>query len=235
MPRARSARAAPTCSTWCAPIGSFGLLVGRTTPRGPSAHPASTPFLPSPDGSEFRFVRERLTPESIDSIEACRQELALRVDRCQISCDACKAECTSEAARQIVSAWKCSFGIPGLGLAVAFHSSDIGVDISHRYGAKRTEGRPAVPDTSYREMYHTMVQNNVDAPIAPRNCMRMPPNRPKHARLPTRWTRVCSQHSHVAALTKNRQSGATTHHSTTAASPSSAAVTTFFAKLILIV
>ena len=84
-------------------------------------------------------------------------------------CDACKAECTSEAARQIVSAWKCSFGIPGLGLAVAFHSSDIGVDISHRYGAKRTEGRPAVPDTSYREMYHTMVQNNVDAPIAPRN------------------------------------------------------------------
>jgi hypothetical protein len=119
---------------------------------------------------ESRFARHRLTPEAGDDIEQCRANLTKRVTNCHLTCDACSAECTSIAALLLVSAYKCSLGLPTLGMAAAFHSSDVGVDIAHRWGAKRTDGRPASPDAAYQEQYRVMVQNSLDTPIAPRNC-----------------------------------------------------------------
>ena len=120
--------------------------------------------------SEFKFARQRLAPEVDNDIEMCRANLTARVARCHTSCDACAAECTSSSARAVASAYRCSLGLPTLGMAAAFHSSDVGVEIHTRWGAKRTEGRPAAPDDSYQEAYRVMVQNRVDTPIAPRNC-----------------------------------------------------------------
>ena len=119
---------------------------------------------------EFKFARQRLTPEAGDDIEACRSNLTMRIRRCHLSCDSCAADCTSLTALLLVSAYKCSLGLPTLGLAASFHSSDIGTDISHRWGAKRIEGRPPAPGDSFQEQYRTMVQNRIDNPIAPRNC-----------------------------------------------------------------
>ena len=51
------------------------------------------------------------------------------------------------------------------------HSSDIAVDINSRYGSKRKEGRPPTPDTAFYEQYATMVQNDVERPIMPRNAV----------------------------------------------------------------
>lgn len=74
---------------------------------------------------EARFARERLTPESHNA-SACRAELLGRLERCALSCDTCRAVCTSPAARGLVSTWKCGVGFPGLGVLQAFHESDIG-------------------------------------------------------------------------------------------------------------
>tara|TARA_B110000858_G_C17807941_1_gene479057 strand:- start:5082 stop:5777 length:696 start_codon:yes stop_codon:yes gene_type:complete len=129
-------------------------------------------YMSRPDREycEFKFARQRLTPESGDDIEMCRANLTSRVKRCSLSCDACAADCTNMAAALTISAYRCSLGLPTLGMAAAFHSSDIGVDVMSRWGAKRTEGRPAAPADSFQEAYRTMVQNRVDTPVAPRNC-----------------------------------------------------------------
>lgn len=84
-------------------------------------------------------------------------------------CDTCRAQCTSTSAEKLVSAYRCSLGLPVLGMAAAFHTSDIGVDVSSRWGAVRTKGRPSTPDLAFREQYRTMIQNSVSSPIAPRN------------------------------------------------------------------
>ena len=120
---------------------------------------------------ELQFSRERLTPESGADIEACRLNLTERVRTCYLECDTCKAECTSAAARGLVSGWRCSFALPTLGLAAAFHSTDIGQDVQNRWGAVRTELQPPVPDKSYAEQHSTMVQNSLDRPRAPRNAI----------------------------------------------------------------
>lgn len=137
-------------------------------PHAPKRDTSTTPPLAL--RSESRFARHRLTPEAGDDIEQCRANLTKRVTNCHLTCDACSAECTSIAALLLVSAYKCSLGLPTLGMAAAFHSSDVGVDIAHRWGAKRTDGRPASPDAAYQEQYRVMVQNSLDTPIAPRNC-----------------------------------------------------------------
>ena len=77
-------------------------------------------------GSEFKFARDRLTPEAGFDIEQCRANLTSRVENCHLRCDTCKAECTSSTARSLVSAYKCSLGLPTLGMAAAIHSSDVG-------------------------------------------------------------------------------------------------------------
>jgi len=71
--------------------------------------------------------------------------------------------------RAATSTYRCSVGLPTVGLAAAFHSSDIGLDISFRYGAIRKEQRPPAPDLAWQEQFHTMVNNRIDSPIAPRN------------------------------------------------------------------
>ena len=54
--------------------------------------------------SEFKFARDRLTPESGFDIEECRANLTSRVEQCHLSCDTCKAECTSNPPRARSSA-----------------------------------------------------------------------------------------------------------------------------------
>lgn len=118
---------------------------------------------------ELQFSRERIAPEANFDIEECRRELEERIGACKLECDTCRAECTNSDAEGLVDTYRCSVGLPVLGMAAAFHTSDIGVDISGRWGAVRTKGRPPTPDTAYQEQYRTMVQNSVSAPIAPRN------------------------------------------------------------------
>jgi hypothetical protein len=120
-------------------------------------------------GSEFKFARDRLTPESGLDIEKCRANLTSRVEKCHLRCDTCKAECTSSAARSLVGTYKCGLALPTLGMALAMKTSDIGEEIGRRWGARRVYGREAAPDASYEEEYRTVVQNSIDKPRAPRN------------------------------------------------------------------
>lgn len=120
-------------------------------------------------GSELAFARERIAPEADSDVETCRTILRTRIERCEMECDTCRAECTNSEAESLVSAYRCSLGLPVLGMAAAFHSSDIGVDIASRYGAIRTQGRPPTPNTAFQEQYRTMIQNSVSSPVAPRN------------------------------------------------------------------
>jgi hypothetical protein len=171
--RAEQLKVGPYCLSEAGAIARCSPNASRTQRSGV----ADLAYMTREDREfcEFKFARERLAPEAGDDAEACRADLAARSARCQLSCDVCKAECTSEVARTAVAAWKCSVGLPRLALAVAFQSSDVGVDIAHRWGAQRTEGRPAAPDGSFQEQYRTMVHNNIEAPIAPRNGARGAP------------------------------------------------------------
>ena len=124
---------------------------------------------PDREYCEFKFVRERLTVEAGDDIELCRANLTKRIERCHINCDACGAYCTSKTVRDIVGVAKCSVALPILGMLQAQHSSDLGLDIGFRWGAKRYDMRPANPSNSWNEKYRVLIQNSVDAPYAPRN------------------------------------------------------------------
>lgn len=108
-------------------------------------------------------------PEAGDDVELCRANLTKRIERCHINCDACGAHCTSKVAREVISSVRCSISLPILGLFQAQHSSDLGLDIGFRWGAKRYDRRPANPTNSWEEKYRVLVQNSVDAPLAPRN------------------------------------------------------------------
>ena len=135
-----------------------------------NAHRHASPlFPPSPPlslrvRSEIQFARERLAPESGADIEACRTNLTARIARCELTCDSCAAECTSTAARNLVSAWRCSFGLPVLGTIAALQASDQGQQVANQWGADRTKDQPAAPDNAWTEQYTTLVQNSVDRP-----------------------------------------------------------------------
>ena len=131
-------------------------------------HTSTTP--PSTLRSEFKFARQRLASESGNDIELCRANLTARIAKCHLNCDACGAHCVNRAVREIVSVAKCTVALPILGMVQAMHSSDLGTDIGYRWGAKRDANRPAQPSNSWEEKYRTLVQNSVDAPMAPRNC-----------------------------------------------------------------
>ena len=140
----------------------------HTHTRAHTTHMSTTP--PSTPRSEFKFARQRLASESGNDIELCRANLTARIAKCHLNCDACGAHCTSKTVREIVSVAKCTVALPILGMVQAMHSSDLGTDIGYRWGAKRHANRPAQPSNSWEEKYRTLVQNSVDAPMAPRNC-----------------------------------------------------------------
>tara|TARA_B110001452_G_scaffold265154_1_gene269373 strand:- start:7075 stop:7632 length:558 start_codon:yes stop_codon:yes gene_type:complete len=119
-------------------------------------------------GSENEFFRRRLTPDANTS-EDCRAELYARNVSCHLSCRTCQAECTDSFVESTVDAYRCSLGLPTLGLVGAMHTTDVGQDVLSRWGADRREGRPSIPESVWQEQYHTMVQNSIDAPVAPRN------------------------------------------------------------------
>ena len=120
---------------------------------------------------ELQFARERLAPESGADIETCRTNLTARFERCALTCDSCAAECTSAAARNLVSAWRCSFGMPVLGIMAAMQVTDQGVEIANRWGADRTRGLIATPDDAWTEQFRTLVQNSVDRPRIARSAI----------------------------------------------------------------
>ena len=117
---------------------------------------------------ESQFARERLAPESGADIESCRTNLTARIERCELTCDSCAAECTSKAARELVSAWRCSIGLPVMGTYLAMSVSDQGQEIKNRWGADRQRGLIGTPDESWVEQYRTLVQNSVDRPLISR-------------------------------------------------------------------
>jgi hypothetical protein len=118
---------------------------------------------------EMQFARERLAPESGADIETCRTNLTARIERCELTCDSCGAECTSKAARNLVSSWRCSAGLPVMGTYLAMSVSDQGQDIKNRWGSIRQRGLIGTPDESWVEQYRTLVQNSVDRPRIARN------------------------------------------------------------------
>lgn len=76
---------------------------------------------------EYQFFRDRATPEAEGGVEACRAELTARIERCGLTCLTCTALCTSPSVRALVSTYRCSFGLPTLGLFAGFHESDAGL------------------------------------------------------------------------------------------------------------
>ena len=117
---------------------------------------------------ELRYARARLTPEANTS-EMCRRQLHERIDRCAVECKTCSSECVSLGARALVSIYRCSLGLPVLGLQFAVHSTDVGLDVRTRFGAVRTKGRPSIPESAWAELHRVIVSNPVNAPILPRN------------------------------------------------------------------
>ena len=81
--------------------------------------------------SEFKFARSRLAGESGDDIELCRANLTARLERCDLNCDACGAQCTSKAATDAMAVFRCSLLLPVLGMLQAQHSSDLGLVRKH--------------------------------------------------------------------------------------------------------
>ena len=73
--------------------------------------------------------------------------------------------------RSLVDSYKCSLGLPTLGMFTAFHESDAGLDIRSRWGADRPGNKEAHPEGAWREQYRVMVQNSVAKPVAPRNSL----------------------------------------------------------------
>ena len=120
---------------------------------------------------ESQFARQRLTPEAGADIELCRANLTARVAKCHLNCDACGAQCVSKGVREVISVARCTVALPILGTIQALHSSDVGLDIAHRWGAVRHSNRPAQPSDSWEEKYRVIVQNSVDTPAAPRNSL----------------------------------------------------------------
>jgi hypothetical protein len=118
---------------------------------------------------EFEFVRERLTPEANHSAQLCRDELRSRITTCTLECDTCKAQCTNKLVKDLSSLHYCGLGLETSGINAAIASSDAGFDIKNRWGAERTRGREARPERVWYEQYRVLIQNSIDAPVAPRN------------------------------------------------------------------
>jgi len=144
---------------WCAEFPE--PLCTRIPPTHPLTHSPRHRFRVR---SESQFARERLAPESGADIETCRTNLTARIERCELTCDSCAAECTSKAARELVSAWRCSVGLPVMGTFLAMSVSDQGQQIRNQWGAIRQRGLIGTPDESWVEQYRTLVQNSVDRP-----------------------------------------------------------------------
>lgn len=118
---------------------------------------------------ELQFSRERLAPESGADIEACRANLTQRIRNCGLTCDNCRAECTSTAAQGFARLFKCGAELPYLGMTAAMHSSDIGEDVRNRWSANRVKQQPGAPESTWKEQWMTMAYNDIDRPAAPRN------------------------------------------------------------------
>lgn len=118
------------------------------------------------------FFRNRVTPEDPTS-ETCRERLLSRNESCYKSCDRCQFQCNNALARAVATAWKCSAGLPTLGINAAARISDVGVDIHMRHGAVRTTGKGSIPEVVWPETHETLVQNDVTHPKVPRDCVQM--------------------------------------------------------------
>ena len=118
----------------------------------------------------IEFSRTRVAPQSL-SEEECRSELENRTSNCYLSCDNCKAVCTDPTIRDIANTYRCTLGQTYMGVNLATHVSDLGQDIMSRHGAVRKDEREPTPESSWAEIYHTLVQNDIASPIVPRQAV----------------------------------------------------------------
>lgn len=138
-----------------------------------------------------------MTPE-INQEDACRTEILARnvtcvpslrtrswfiltpqcpCLRCYMECDTCIKQCTSPLARTLNSMYKCSVGLPVVGINAAARITDQGTDVMKRHGAVRREGRKPIPQSVYPELHDTIINNDIAYPRVARNCtvMRLEP------------------------------------------------------------
>ena len=113
------------------------------------------------------FFRSRLTGETRTSSE-CLEELFARNRSCYISCDRCDSQCTDPSLRAVANTWLCSAGQPVMGIFAASQVSDVGFDITTRHGSDRRRGKPPIPESAWKEQFHTLVANSISHPIVPR-------------------------------------------------------------------
>jgi hypothetical protein len=114
------------------------------------------------------FFRARVTPtESL--AEGCREELLHRNRTCYLTCDTCAATCTNPTARALVNVFRCSFGLPVVGINAAVRASDAGVHMLYRHGAVRTKERKPRPEAIYPEIHSVLINNDITYPRVPYN------------------------------------------------------------------
>lgn len=127
---------------------------------------------------ESAFFRSRVTPDvgtenatnrELPLAEQCRLEIAERNTTCFVGCDTCDSHCTSATVRGLTSVAQCSVLLPTLGTNVASQVTDAGQNIVQRHGAKRAEGRAAIPADAWDEQWRLLVNNDVESPRVPRN------------------------------------------------------------------
>lgn len=71
--------------------------------------------------------------------------------------------------RGLTAAAQCSVLLPTLGTNVASQLTDAGQNVVQHHGAKRTKGRPPIPDEAWAEQWQILVNNDVEHPRVPRN------------------------------------------------------------------
>jgi hypothetical protein len=96
-------------------------------------------------------------------------ERLLVLYRCYLECDTCVKQCTSPLARTLNTLYKCSIGLPVVGINVAARISDQGTDAMKRHGAIRRQGRKPTPESVYPEIHSTLINNDIAYPRVARN------------------------------------------------------------------
>ena len=117
---------------------------------------------------DFPFFRSRFTGEKRTSSE-CHAELLSRNRSCYTSCDRCESQCTDPSLRSIANTWLCSAAQPVMGFYAATQASDVGFEITTKHGSDRRKGKPPIPESAWKEQFHTLVSNSVSHPKVPRN------------------------------------------------------------------
>lgn len=117
---------------------------------------------------DFSFFRSRFAGETRTSSE-CRRELLARNKSCYTSCDRCDSQCTDPSLKSLANTWLCSAAQPVMGFYAATQASDVGFEIITKHGSDRRTGKPPIPESAWKEQFHTLIANSISHPKVPRN------------------------------------------------------------------